>query len=167
MLVVSIHRLAPRHITRATMPALTNLALEGASCFTARTVTPPWTLPIHTSMLRGVDPATHGLCDNTPAPLRTDAPSFLKAAREAGHCTAMFVNWLPLDIVIERDAAKRRFVIDGGYGPDDDRRAVDAAIAAVADGGHGLVSVYLSQPDVDGHGDVLRRVPCLRRPPRP
>ena len=148
---MSIDGLAPRHITRATMPALTTLALEGASCFTARTATPSWTLPIHTSMFRGVDPATHELSDNTPAPLCTDAPSFLKAAREAGRSTAMFVNWLPLDTVIERDAAEERLVIDGGYGPDDDRRAVDAALAALSDGRHDLVFVYLSQPDVDGH----------------
>lgn len=89
MLVVSIDGLAPRHITRAAMPALTTLALEGASCFTARTVTPPSTVPAHTSMLRGVDPATHGLSDNTPAPLRTGSPSFLRAARQAGRSTAI------------------------------------------------------------------------------
>lgn len=70
MLVVSIDGLAPRHITRTTMPTL---ALEGASCSTARTVTPPLTLPAHTSMLRGVDPAAHGVIDNTSATLRTDA----------------------------------------------------------------------------------------------
>ena len=151
MLVVSIDGLAPRHITRAAMPALTTLALEGASCFTARTVAPPWTVPAHTSMLRGIDPATHGLSDNTPAPLRTSAPSFLKAAREAGRSTAMFVSWLPLDAVIERDAATQRFVIDSGYDPDDDRRMVDAAIAAVADGGHDLTFVYLVAPDLAGH----------------
>ncbi|WP_420446908.1 alkaline phosphatase family protein [Candidatus Poriferisodalis sp.] len=63
------------------MPALTTLALEGASCFNARTVTPPWTLPVHASIFRGVDPAAHGLTDNTLAPLRTDASSFLSAAR--------------------------------------------------------------------------------------
>ena len=143
--------LAPRYITRAAMPALTTLALEGASCFTARTVTPPLTLPVHTSMLRGVDPSTHGSLDNTSAPSRTDAPSFLQAARDAGRLTATFVNWLPLDAVIERDAAKQRFVIDGGYDPDEDRRAVDAAVAAVADGRCDLVFVYLSHPDVDGH----------------
>ena len=151
VLVVSIDGLAPRCITRAAMPALTTLALEGASCFTARTVTPPLTLPVHTSMLRGVAPCTHGLLDNTPALLRTDAPSFLQAARDAGRSTAMFVNWLPLDAMIERDAAEQRFVIDGGYDPDTDRRSVDAAVAAITDGRCDVVFVYLSHPDVDGH----------------
>jgi gamma-butyrobetaine dioxygenase len=149
--VVSIDGLAPRFITRSTMPALTTLALEGASCFTARTVEPPITLPVHASMLRGVEPALHGLFDNRPELLRTDAASFLKVAREAGRSTAMFVSWLPLDAVIERDAATERFVLDGGYDPGDDRRAVEAAVAAMADSGHDLVFVYLVWPDVAGH----------------
>ena len=151
MLVVSIDGLAPRHITRVTMPALTTLALEGASCFTAGTVRPLLTLPIHTSMLRGVDPAAHGLSGNTPVPLCTGAPSFLRAARAAGHATAMFVSWLALDTVIERDAAEHRFVIDGGYDLDDDGRVVDAAIAAAAEGRHDLLFVYLTRPDLAGH----------------
>ena len=99
VLVVSIDGLAPRHISCATMPTLTTRALEGASCFRAHTLTPPGTLRVHTSIFRGVDPATHGTFDNTPAPLRSDAPSFLKAAREAGCSTEMFVSWLPLDTV--------------------------------------------------------------------
>ncbi|MEM9464983.1 MAG: TauD/TfdA family dioxygenase [Actinomycetota bacterium] len=151
VLVVSIDGVAPRHVTRATMPTLTTLALQGASCFRSRAVCPPWTLPVHTSMFRGVDPSAHGIADNTPVPLRSEAASFLKVARDAGLATASFVNWLPLDHVIERDAAEHRFVIDGGYGPDDDRRSVDAAIATLGDGVHDLVFVYLSQPDVDGH----------------
>ena len=151
VLVVSIDGLAPRHISRATMPTLTTLALQGASCFRARTLTPPETLPVHTSIFRGVDPATHGLFDNSPAPLRSDAPSFLGAAREAGYSTAMFVSWLPFDSVIESDAASQRFVIDSGYDLDDDRRMMEAVIATSADCHHDLSFVYLPQPDLSGH----------------
>ncbi len=151
VLVVSIDGLAARRISRATMPALTTLALEGASCFRARTLTPPGTLPVHTSIFRGVDPATHGLFDNTPVPLRSDAPSFLGAARRAGLSTAMFVSWLPFDSVIEPDAASQRFVIDSGYDLGDDRRIVEAAVATSADCNHDLSFVYLTQPDLSGH----------------
>lgn len=151
VLVVSIDGMAPRHITRSSMPTLTTLAREGASCFRAQTVRPPWTLPVHTSMFRGVDPSSHTIVDNTPTEPKTHAPSFLRHARDAGQSTAVFLNWLPLDHVLERDAAERRFVIDGGYGPDDDRRTVDAALEALAEGIHDLVFVYLSQPDADGH----------------
>ena len=151
VLVVSIDGVAPRHVTRATMPTLTTLAREGASCFGARAVEPPWTLPVHTTMFRGIDPATHGVLDNTPIPLNSDAPSFLKAGRAAGRTTAMFVNWAPFDAVIERDAAEHRFVIDGGYDPDEDRRSTDAAIATLTEGGHDLALVYLALPDLVGH----------------
>ena len=98
VLVVSIDGLAPRHISRATMPTLTTLALEGASCFRGRTLNPPSTLPVHTSMFRGVAPDTHGLIDNRPLPLRSGAPSFLAEARKAGRSTALFVSWLPFDV---------------------------------------------------------------------
>ena len=98
VLVVSIDGLAPSHISRATMPTLTTLALEGASCFRGRTLNPPSTLPVHTSMFRGVAPDTHGLIDNRPLPLRSGAPSFLAEARKAGHSTALFVSWLPFDV---------------------------------------------------------------------
>lgn len=151
VLVVSIDGVAPRHVSRSTMPTLTTLAREGASCFRARAVCPPWTLPVHTTMFRGIDPSTHGIVDNTPTEPATDAPTFLKHARDHGRSTAAFINWLPLDHVIERDAAESRFVIDGGYGPHDDRRSVDAALDLLADGEHDLVFVYLSQPDADGH----------------
>ena len=63
----------------------------------------------------------------------------------------MFVNWAPFDAVIERDAAEHRFVIDGGYDPDEDRRSTDAAIATLAEGRHDLALVYLALPDLVGH----------------
>ncbi|MDP7382657.1 MAG: alkaline phosphatase family protein, partial [Acidimicrobiales bacterium] len=151
VLVVSIDGVAPRHVTRATMPTLTTLAREGASCFGARAVEPPWTLPVHTTMFCGIDPATHGVRDNAPIPLTSEAPSFLKAGRAAGRTTAMFVNWAPFDAVIERDAAEHRFVIDGGYDPDEDRRLTDAAIATLAEDRHDLALVYLALPDLVGH----------------
>ncbi len=151
VLVVSIDGMAPRHVTRTTMPTLTTLAREGASCFRSQTVRPPWTLPVHTTMFRGIDPASHTITDNTPGEPKTGASSFLKLAREAGQSTAAFLNWLPLDSVLERNATERRFVIDGGYGPDDDRRSIEAALEALAEGVHDLVFVYLSQPDADGH----------------
>jgi gamma-butyrobetaine dioxygenase len=63
----------------------------------------------------------------------------------------MFVNWLPLDAVIERNAAEHRFVIDGGYDLDEDRRVTDAAIATLTEGGHDLALAYLATPDLVGH----------------
>ena len=81
VLLISIDGLAPRFITPATMPNLCALARSGASCFTARTVVPPLTVPAHASMFRGVEPAIHGLVDNTPLPPGCDAPGALPERR--------------------------------------------------------------------------------------
>ena len=123
VLVVSIDGLAPRVVTPTTMPNLCDLALAGASCFEARTVEPPITVPAHASMFHGVEPAVHHLVDNTRR--RPDGPSrsFLAVARAAGRSTASVLCWLPLDELIEPDAADHRVALDSGYDPhDDDRR---------------------------------------------
>ncbi len=45
----------------------------------------------------------------------------------------------------------RQAVIDSGYDPDDDRRIVDAAVAASHSGRSDLMFVYLVAPDLAGH----------------
>ena len=149
--VLSIDGLAPRHITRATMPYLTTLARTGASCFSARTVLPTITLPAHTSMFRSVAPAAHGLLDNTPGPVSTDAPSFLQQAHASGQRTAAFLSWLPLDACLESTAVTELVLTDAGYGPHDDANTTNSACALLDRRDHDIVFVYLTQPDVDGH----------------
>ena len=65
VVLVSLDGIAPRFVTPERMPHLCGLARAGASCFTARTVAPPWTRVVHASMLLGVDPDVHGLVDNS------------------------------------------------------------------------------------------------------
>ena len=92
VLVVSIDGLAPRFITHRLMPNLCSLALSGASCFAARTVDPPLTVPAHASMFRGVAPDTHGLVDNTPIAPRTDAAVVVEGSLRA-HDTDQLGTW--------------------------------------------------------------------------
>ncbi len=151
VLLVSIDGLAPRSINRQTMPVLTALADQGASCFSARSVSPTITLPAHASMVRGVSVATHGTVDNTPVPPATEAPSVLSVGRAAGRRTALFLNWLPLDCLFEPKAVEQRVALDAGYGPDDDPRLVDLAVPTLRSDSHDLVFFYFSQPDAEGH----------------
>ena len=101
-------------------------------------------------MFRGIDPVTHGVLDNTPIPLNSGAPSFLKAGRAAGRTTAMFVNWAPFDAVIDRRggaSVRDRRRLRPRRGSTFDRRA----IATLAEGRHDLALVYLALPDLVGH----------------
>jgi gamma-butyrobetaine dioxygenase len=151
VLVVSIDGLAPRFITPATMPNLCSLARSGASCFTARTVVPPLTVPAHASMFRGVDPATHGLVDNTPVPPRGKAPSFLAAARAAGLTTASVICWPPLDLLVEPYASQYRVSLDSGYDPHDDDVVTGETIDVLHRHRPDVTLTYLVGTDLAGH----------------
>lgn len=151
VLVVSIDGLAPRFITPGTMPNLCSLARSGASCFTARTVVPPLTVPAHASMFRGVDPATHGLVDNTPIPPRGNAPSFLAAARAAGLTTASVICWPPMDLLVEPHASQYRVSLDSGYDPHDDDVVTGEAIDVLHRHRPDVTLTYLVSTDLAGH----------------
>ncbi len=151
VLVVSIDGLAPRVITPATMPNLCDLARSGGSCFTARTVVPPITVPAHASMFRGIAPEVHGLVDNTPIPPHGDAPSFLAAARAAGRTTASVLCWLPLDQLIEPKAARYRVTLDSGYDPYDDDVVTAETIDLLQRYQPDVTLTYLVSTDLAGH----------------
>lgn len=132
------------------MPALCALARQGASCFGARTVHPSITLPAHASLLRGIDPAVHGILDNTPKPMSDDWPTFLKVARSAGLRTAALLNWAPVNGLVEDSALDVRFFLDGGYGGNDDAQ-IAAAARHVLGTAPDVAFAYLVSPDLAGH----------------
>jgi gamma-butyrobetaine dioxygenase len=151
VLVVSIDGLAPRFITPGTMPNLCSLARSGASCFTARTVVPPLTVPAHASMFRGVDSTTHGLVDNTPLPPRGNAPSFLAAARAAALSTASVICWPPMDLLVEPHASQYRVSLDSGYDPHDDDVVTGETIDVLRRYRPDVTLTYLVSTDLAGH----------------
>ena len=152
VLVISIDGLAPRFVTPGTMPNLCALARSGASCFTARTVVPPLTVPAHASMFRGVDPAIHGLVDNTPLAPRGDAPSFLAAARAGGLATASVICWPPMELLVEPHASQYRVSLDSGYDPHDDDVVTGETIELLRRYRPDVTLTYLVSTDLAGHG---------------
>lgn len=133
------------------MPNLTDLALSGASCFSARTVTPSITLPAHTSLLRGVLPAEHGVMDNRAPEHAIAAPSFLRLARTAGLRTAALYNWTLFSSILEPNATDTRTVIDGGYDSAEDEELTVLACDLLARRTCDLLFTYFAAPDLAGH----------------
>jgi len=132
------------------MPALCELAQQGASCFRAKTVTPTITLPAHASLLRGVDPNVHGIMDNAPTDVPSEWPSFLQVARNAGRRTAAATSWSPMDRLLEKSATSERFFLDGGYDAAEDARITNQGVALLS-GNPDVTFVYLIAPDLAGH----------------
>src|SRR5436305_618844 len=96
VLLCSMDGVRPDAIQATDTPCIDRLAQEGASTWAARTVMPSSTLPCHTSMLRGVDTARHGITTNTFHPLVRPVPSLIEAASHQGRTVGFFYNWEPL-----------------------------------------------------------------------
>jgi hypothetical protein len=96
VVLCSMDGVRPDAIHATHTPTIDRLAREGAACWAARTVMPSSTLPCHTSMLRGVDTARHGITTNTFHPLVRPVPSLIDAAYDQGRTTGFFYNWEPL-----------------------------------------------------------------------
>lgn len=151
VLLLSIDGVAPAHIDDSTMPNLLQLARTGTSCFEARTIEPCWTLPAHLSMVRGIDPTVHGVFDNTPAPLRADAPSVLAVARGAGRVTAAVHSWAPFEMLFDSADTFGALFVDRGYDPGGDQAMVEATVWFVEHTGADVVFSYFAGPDLVGH----------------
>ena len=101
VVVVSIDGLRPDAIARFDAPTLQRLVREGAHTLDARTILPAKTLPSHTSMLTGVEPAVHGVTwnsdrtdehDESDAPATLAVPTVFALASDAGLRTAAFFS---------------------------------------------------------------------------
>lgn len=161
VVLVTIDGLAPRFAGPERTPALWRLARSGAACFEARTVAPPLTVPVHASILRGVDPDTHGLHDNTLGATPSAAPSVFSCARQAGLGAAAVTSWTRLDDLIEADALSHRLAIDSGYDPTDDDLVVDLTSGLLRNQRPDLTYVYLVGPDLAGHAHGWGSAPYL------
>lgn len=84
----------PDALAAAPTPHIAALRNAGACTFTASSVMPSVTLPAHTSMFRGIDPARHGVgADNVFQPSAAAFPSILDLAAQTGLRTALFYSW--------------------------------------------------------------------------
>ncbi len=94
--IISFDGGKPAGIAESEMPVLKKLAAEGAVTWKARTIFPPKTLPSHTSMLTGLQPAKHRVLWNNFEPERGKvlAPSIFTIGRKADPAlgTAMFAG---------------------------------------------------------------------------
>jgi arylsulfatase A-like enzyme len=91
-------RLAPYGFMDAPMPALEQLANEGAVFLQASSVA-PLTLPAHASLFTGLLPPHHGVRDNADPPLADGTTTLAETLRARGYRTGAFVA----SVVLDRD----------------------------------------------------------------
>lgn len=149
IVVISIDGLRPDAIAKAKATNLMKLINGGTSFSRARTVRPSVTLPAHTSMLTGLDPAQHGIVWDvylpTYGPVRHKTA--LEIAKEAGFHTALFVAKEKL-LHLNRPNS-----VDHFEKTDKEGNAIADAFADYV-GQRGLPDVsflHLPDPDASGH----------------
>jgi predicted AlkP superfamily pyrophosphatase or phosphodiesterase len=161
MVLCSLDGVRPDALVAARTPTIDSLVAEGASTWKARTIMPSVTLPCHTSMLRGVDTARHGITSNVFQPLARPVPSLIDVAFDQGHTTGFFYNWEPL-----RDlAAPGKLHVSGMYGDcksaEGDRQVAQLATTFLRRLDLDLLFVYFGWPDECGHKHGWMSTPYL------
>ncbi|MBM3457948.1 MAG: hypothetical protein FJX77_05385, partial [Armatimonadetes bacterium] len=141
----------PDAIQTARTPCLDRLVREGTVCWTARTVMPSCTLPCHTSMLRGVDTARHGITTNQFQPLVRPVPSLIEAARTAGRRTGAFYNWEELRDLAGPGSLNVSFFWGDCHSGTGDQVVAEHAVEHLQRTELDLLFLYLGYPDECGH----------------
>jgi len=150
-LLCSLDGVRPDAIQAAETPTLNRLLREGAFTWEARTVMPSVTLPCHTSMLRGVEPARHGITTNTFQPLARPVPSLLEAAKDQGRTTGFFFNWEQLRDLAAPGKLDVSLMFADCHSAAGDAHVAEAACAYSERLDFDLLFVYFGWPDECAH----------------
>ncbi len=92
--LITIDGLTPEAILKSNSPNIKSIMKNGSYTMEARTVTPPYTLPAHTSLITGLDPARHRLKSKFWKPFMgyVEHETIFTIAKKNGLKTAMFVG---------------------------------------------------------------------------
>jgi predicted AlkP superfamily pyrophosphatase or phosphodiesterase len=161
VILFSIDGMRPDGLVQADTPTLDGLMARGSVSLTAQTVMPSVTLPCHTSMLRGVDTARHGITTNTFQPLARPVPSLIDVARAAGKRIGFFYNWEQLRDLYEAGNMDVAYYWGDPHRPEGDWRVARAAAEHIADPGFDFMFVYLGHTDECGHKHGWMSAPYL------
>ena len=146
--IVSFDGGKPDVMKQSPMPVTLQMAREGAATWNAQTIFPSKTLPSHTSMLTGVQPAQHNVLWNDWIPTKglVKVPTIFGLARQNGYTTAIFAG-----------KAKLRHLnvpgtLDEFQIPDDKAVIVARAAASyIIDKKPNLTFVHFADSDYAGH----------------
>ena len=153
VVLISIDGLRPDAIDAAGARTLQRMIREGASAQHARTIVPSRTLPSHTSMLTGVQPAVHGITWNFEQVENVgvvQVPTVFDLVQANGGTTAGFFGKPKFRHLLRRDAPRFRMAPRGW-----DVWAAPRIAQEVQDylrhRKPNFVFVHIADPDVAGH----------------
>jgi predicted AlkP superfamily pyrophosphatase or phosphodiesterase len=154
VVIVSVDALRPDAIARYHARTLQRLMREGAYTLDARTILPSKTLPSHTSMLTGVEPAVHGITWNTDSSRTKQVlavPTVFELAHAAGFGTAAFFSKAKFHHLQKAGTLDYTQAPAHTWAPWGARRTSEDAAWYIRHRAPNLVFVHLGEPDYAGH----------------
>ncbi|MEX0892514.1 MAG: ectonucleotide pyrophosphatase/phosphodiesterase, partial [Gemmatimonadota bacterium] len=153
VVLISVDGLRPDAIAEAGARHMTRLQAEGAWSHTARTIMPSKTLPSHTSMVTGVEPAVHGITWNSDRTGETGpvgVATIFELARERGMTTAGFFGKAKFNH-LDRPGTIDHFQAPRGSDTWAATRTVGDVVNYLRHERPNLLMVHIGEPDFAGH----------------
>ncbi|MEM7028731.1 MAG: alkaline phosphatase family protein [Chloroflexota bacterium] len=152
----------PDGLQQADTPHIDNVFQRGAYTYTARTVRPSVTLPVHTAMFRGVDTERHGITTNIWIPLARPVPSIIEIVHQAGRKTSAFYDWEQLRDLSDPGHLDRSYFVKAIGRPKSDLEIGSIAARCLQNEREGgLAFVHLDYTDAAGHNSGWMSEPYL------
>ena len=153
VVVISVDGLRPDAIEEYGMETLQQLMREGSYSLDAHTILPSKTLPSHTSMLTGENPAGHGITFNSESDEHgvVRVPTIFEIARANGFHTAGFFSKAKFRHLDRENAYDYRQAPSSNTDNWMATRTVPAAIRYMRHHQPNLLFVHVAEPDYAGH----------------
>jgi predicted AlkP superfamily pyrophosphatase or phosphodiesterase len=150
-LVITIDGLRADVILKADAPNLKALIKEGSYTPSAKTVTPPKTLPSHISLVTGLVPKKHGTYKNewNPSMGYTEIETIFTIAKKEGFSTAMFVGKDKLNFIAVPKSIDKLEVVE--YSPTSVKEISNSFISYMKENTLGITLIHFPEPDIPGH----------------
>ena len=137
--------------------------LENSTCaLDAQTVFPSVTLPCHTSLFYGVEPARHGVTTNTFFPFAEPIDSLFDQLYKFKKKCAMFYTWEELRDMGRPGALHHSTLISVSANTHSDNRITDAVLPYIAAEQPDFLFHYLGEVDYGGHDYGWMSEPYMR-----
>ncbi|MCU0587050.1 MAG: alkaline phosphatase family protein [Syntrophobacteraceae bacterium] len=139
-------------LSHTAVPNMDILIGFGVSTFSARTVMPSTTLPVHFSIFTSLPPEHHGITENLRRPVPFPGTmTITEMVKAAGGTTCMFCNWEPLRDLAPAGALDHLHFAANLHSPCGDLDIAAAASAHITAFLPDFAFVYLGSTDVAGH----------------
>ena len=155
VVIISVDGMRPDAIARFAPTTIARLTREGATSLNAQTIIPSQTLPSHTSMLTGTEPAVHGITWNSDQTIvrgqELPVPTIFAIVKQFGLTTAAFFSkskFHHLEIARDLDYSQSP---NGGWGKILAFRTAEDVDRILGHSRPNLLFVHLGEPDYTGH----------------